>query len=83
MKRPLDRDQQTRFNSIHIIIRLFPLQTDLPPEITNKPHVNMLASWYATYFLFQATIVPMICLIYNDEIVILVINGTHGKNKSP
>ena len=37
------------------------------PEITNKPHVNMLASWYATYFLFQATIVPMICLIYNDE----------------
>lgn len=37
------------------------------PEIVNKPHVSMLASWYATYFLFQASVVPMICLIYNDE----------------
>ncbi|SGZ40127.1 uncharacterized protein HGUI_02327 [Hanseniaspora guilliermondii] len=37
------------------------------PEILNKPHVSMLASWYATYFLFQATVIPMICLIYNDE----------------
>lgn len=37
------------------------------PEILNKPHVSMLASWYATYFLFQASVIPMICLIYNDE----------------
>ncbi|XBW34975.1 hypothetical protein QEN19_000540 [Hanseniaspora menglaensis] len=37
------------------------------PELTTNPHLSMLASWYATYFLFQATIVPMICLIYNDE----------------
>lgn len=37
------------------------------PELINKPHISMLASWYATYFLFQATTVPMVCLIYNDE----------------
>lgn len=37
------------------------------PELSTKPHISMLASWYATYFLFQATIVPMVCLIYNDE----------------
>ncbi|KAL6942252.1 hypothetical protein ACO0QE_003421 [Hanseniaspora vineae] len=38
----------------------------LKNETEQYSELSVLGSWYATYFLFQATLVPVICLVYYD-----------------
>lgn len=63
-KKPANANENTQFGSE-------PQQTT---ETANKnkndveqySKLSILGSWYATYFLFQATLVPVICVVYHD-----------------